>query len=80
MYGFCLVSLNNEETQHLLVGGRMSNAATDKTWRYDWKASSPAWIDAGRLGMNLLKHKCVRTKLQDESSIVSHFSIVLTEP
>ena len=58
----CAVTLNNQETKHLLVPGGTANG---QTWTYDWLGSK-AWEDAGTLSVaGNFNFKCTRVLVEN---------------
>ena len=46
-YGGCVVSLNDEETRHILFGGSNGTWLMDRYYIIDWEDEDPAWEDRG---------------------------------
>ena len=58
----CAVTLNDEETKHLLVPGETANG---QTWTYDWLGSR-TWEDAGTLSVaGNFNFKCTRVLVEN---------------
>ena len=68
----CIISLNDEESMHMLVGGGVTSTQyLQRAYIYNWNDTVPSWEDAGALSQPRKTLACARVTLDIGEVVVA---------